>query len=131
MNKVIEFKAWHIDAKIMLYGTPKEVFQWVEDEQPVIPLQFTGLHDKNGKKIFEGDLLKGTSDVYIYGQITPVEFYNGSFVVTILYDSMHVQLYDCEKVYKPSAYPKDKDKCDWLEEFEIIGNIYENQNLCN
>jgi uncharacterized phage protein (TIGR01671 family) len=110
MNRVIEFKAWHIDAKIMLYGTPKEVFQWVEDGQPVIPLQFTGLTDKNGKKIFEGD-------------IRVAKYYCGDEQVTT-YNTM---VWDNENA---CFYWQGREIPDWAD-MGVIGNIYENPNLCN
>lgn len=53
------FRAWHKDAKEMLHGTAATVFKWLEDGQPVIIEQWTGLMDKNGTGIFEGDVVKG------------------------------------------------------------------------
>ena len=50
-------------------------------------------------------------------------------IFSIIYDSIAVQLYDFEKVYKPTDYPNNIDKCNWIEEFEVIGNIYENLEL--
>ena len=65
--------------------------------------QFTGLKDKNGKEIFEGDILGKGEEKY------EVNFQDGAFVI-------HTRHYGV--------------KC--LNEFahlEVIGNIYENPEL--
>ncbi len=67
-------------------------------------MQYTGLKDKNGKEIYEGDVLSGR---YI------VEYKNDCFVVqehTNDWSSVHYVLH-----HNP--------------EMEVIGNIYENPEL--
>lgn len=124
-NRIHKYKAWHITAKLMLYGTPKEVFQWVEDGQPVIPLQFTGLHDKNGKEIYEGDVIQHVNYCGQYNTLTQsrterkyksvVEWGNESWV--------HVMLQNTPTMSKGSGYGF------YDGVYEIIGNIYENPEL--
>ena len=70
-------------------------------------MQYTGLKDKNGKEIYEGDIL----DI---GNNAVVEFFDGKFHP--VYDGGKSEAMEDEfKSYK----------C------EIIGNIYENKNLLN
>lgn len=66
--------------------------------------QFTGLIDKNGKKIFEGDIVKGI----FYGFPLPIE----NFVLTIGWQ---------EDV---AGY-----KANYFEDVEVIGNIHDNPEL--
>ena len=87
--------------------------------QEVIPEtlgQFTGLTDKNGKKIFEGDIIKIPDDYDEFGinagEIYEVYFAFGGFRL--------------KPKYRPNA------KGFWLDEdetFEVIGNIHDNPEL--
>ena len=72
--------------------------------------QFTGLHDKNGKEIYEGDIL-----IHIYmGSIFKVEYSerNAAFML----------IYPTNEGYNMGIY--DIENC-----FRVIGNIYDNPEL--
>ncbi len=118
-----KYRAWSTDKKIMaevrtlrftdeLVETDKFVERSIEG---VKLMQSTGLHDKNGKEIFEGDIL---------GVDTDEEIVN----LNIYWDSKHALFMFESKKYN------EKDLLAELVEdntypFEIIGNIYENPEL--
>jgi hypothetical protein len=66
-------------------------------------VQFTGLKDKNGREIYEGDLLRQSD-----GGIKEVGFKSGMFGKGVDYDFPQI----------------------WADD-EVIGNIYENPELTN
>ncbi|MCW0988459.1 YopX family protein [Streptococcus anginosus] len=95
---------------------------WQESENFIL-MQFTGLKDKNGTEIFEGDLLScdgGMPHIVKFGQ-------------WICEDDLGYKIRNIG-FYIDSSY----DNTEWFQgidyentpiKFEIIGNIYENQEL--
>lgn len=84
-------------------------------------IQFTGLHDKNGKEIYEDDVIKYFDDVYL------VNFCNGSFVAVdykkdkeVWFNEIVVATTDVRCLCGTSA---------WMHTVEVIGNIHENPEL--
>lgn len=78
-------------------------------------MQSTGLHDKNGKEIFEGDILGIETD-------------EGVLNVNIFWDSKHALF-----MFESKKYNEEELLAELVEDntypFEIIGNIYENPEL--
>ena len=82
----IKFRAWQDEGMLIqensgVYATKKFLDKLYED---CILMQFTGLHDKNGKEIYEGDVVMYTecncSGADIPNQMAAVEYDEGSFV---------------------------------------------------
>jgi len=104
--------------------------------------QYTGLKDKNGVEIYEGDILnfdwrlQATGELYasdcenISGVI---EFSCGKFVVRYFNKSMSFDVADInqvtfERLWR-ETYPRHKDGYYKMTGFEVIGNTYENPEL--
>lgn len=82
-----------------------------------IPLQFTGLHDADGKEIYEGDLIRVVMPAAFIGSeksdlVRSVEYGYGAFYIDGIDDL--------------SMFNHHRDR---LEVFKVIGNIYEHPHL--
>ncbi|NOY58266.1 MAG: hypothetical protein GXO75_04930 [Calditrichaeota bacterium] len=72
--------------------------------------QFIGLYDKNGKEIYEGDILQFKTQSG--WKVEPVKIEDG--LLYPIFDPQYV----------------DDEKGDWIEsDFEVIGNIHDNPEL--
>jgi uncharacterized phage protein (TIGR01671 family) len=85
------------------------------DIEDIELMQFTGLKDKNGKEIYEGDILRNNYSVRWNQLHCGWALYNaGDFCVDLLADEYN----RVEELLPP-----------WHLDIDIIGNIYENPEL--
>lgn len=139
MKRKIKFRAWNEYLKKMfkigqitlekgLWNYEPENREFIGMSIPYQPslilMQYTGLHDKNGKEIYEGDIVLyedwemayegGGNDSFINKGIIEYVECNCCFNVT---ERQTVELQDV--LYKDN------------ESLEVIGNIYDNPELLN
>jgi hypothetical protein len=131
MNRELKFRVWDKQDKsflseeylkhfkVAISWDGKSVYQnficgdkKVDDE--VIIQQYTGLKDKNGKEIYEGDICNA-------GMVTgPIDFIIGGF--SLASNPLIEFLPKDACVFSPDFDPS------WID-VEVIGNIFENPEL--
>ena len=123
----IKFRAWNKTEKHMynwsnlLNQNLKNIFT-IPEQCGYNLMQYTGLKDKNGEEIFEGDIVKvklykGEEEKYFIGK---VEYFGSNFIV------------DADNNSEYHVYDLDGFGIDYrynLEDCEVIGNIYDNPEL--
>ena len=91
--------------------------------------QFTGLKDKNGKEIYEGDIVKIKTGSVYDKQLFTIGFRMGSFEMQAKNDLPPLSfIYMAVQLRNASKITKDVQTMDHIE---VIGNIYENSELIN
>jgi len=109
-----EFRAWHEGAQKMLYeDRAGEAFMWLSQRQPVKIMQFTGLRDKNGKRIFGGDIVVFKCAYCGNKKITATVTYD-RFIMSFVFGRG-----------EDGHFRNDAT----ITDLEVIGNIYENPEL--
>lgn len=112
MKERFKFRAWSRMHEVMHYDIEKKYFASVLENDCFIVMQSTGLKDRNGKLIYEGDLLKTR-----FGLILKVYWREQSAMFW---------LETLDGVIPFTFYAKQQLDGDLME---IIGNIYENKEL--
>ena len=107
-----KYRAWDTESKKMLsweWIQHHPLFWFFGEQTKLIPLEYTGLHDKNGREIYEGDIVSFEKRGEIRRMV--IEYNEGWCIWEPL---------SWEPIPGHSACPY---------EYEVIGNIYENPEL--
>jgi len=90
--------------------------------ETTVILQFTGLKDKNGKEIYEGDILKDDQEELLEVKFGKLPLDKGGDCVCTY------QAFYCKCYGKLGRLPMHE--CENIGEWmEVVGNIYENKDL--
>ena len=127
----IKFRIWDKRNKKMIYKTnTNKIYMSLDGKlynglngqdfsDDFILMQYTGLKDKNGKEIYEGDIIKSK--------------YFGDFIVkngiVRIMDNEAYQDNLVSGFYLQQVSSKELWHLDFLKKCEVIGNIYENPEL--
>jgi uncharacterized phage protein (TIGR01671 family) len=121
MNRKIKFRVWDHQENIFEHDSSFWIYQSGEldhdfknaKREDYTVQQFTGLKDKNGKEVYEGDVIRVT---YKMDELGDTETYVSAVVFE---DGAFGDKFDCFFSY--SFVPSF--------EMEILGNIFENPEL--
>lgn len=114
----IKFRAWDIKNNRMLKdATILFDDNWTNPftDKDYICMQYTGLKDKNGKEVYEGDIVETNIQDGIYEVSYGEEIFDGAYRYT------GIILKGCSEF---STGQKE-----FSEFVEVVGNIYENKEL--
>lgn len=123
---LLDFKVWHKDAKQYCEGGNRSIFQWVEDGQPVVLYQFTGLKDIDGEKIYYNkDIVE--FEVYISnkGFASPCQWIKLKGTFNYSEEELRAEI-DILPKYEKYGYVCLVYNLQCMRNFKIIGDVNEN-----
>lgn len=125
MNRQIKFRAWHIlfgpkgPMQGMVHGKASSILALAEmSPDEYIVEQYTGLKDKNGKEIYEGDILAWHSNIYR----------KHDWVGLVLYRGAGFAVQESDKSYSSPEWLDCACRKD-ANIIEVIGNVHTNPEL--
>jgi len=142
MNRTIKFRVWNTKTNNWVDGCGKHKVSsmdgvnlfgetillggfmngvGLEELNDCIPLQYTGLNDKNGAEIFEGDILCLHDN--------PPPYTEGNSIVKVVYHGTAFAYEDIDNG-KINYICGDIGNAEKDDIGEIIDNIWENPELC-
>ena len=137
MNREIKFRVWDVENKEMLkvqeldfeptfydgrIAIRPDKYNDYFDTEDMILMQYTGLHDKNGKEIYEGDIVLYKDWEMAYEGGGNDSFINKG-IVEYCEDNCCFNVTERQTVDLADVLYKDN------EDLEVIGNIYDNPEL--
>ncbi len=98
----------------------------IPEDDDVILMQFTGLHDENGGEIYEGDIISESMwdipAVYCGEDLFTIEYLHSGYAKVPIDKTNKGRWYLCE-YFDPHGVLNN------LQNIAVIGNIYENPEL--
>ncbi|MCJ2161923.1 YopX family protein [Lentilactobacillus kefiri] len=129
MSREIKFRAWiKTGNETDDYVEPMTIQQMIHSKESTFSLeqlndlvdleQFTGLKDKNGKDIYEGDILAWHSNIYR----------KHDWVGVVLYRGAGFAVQESDRSYSSPEWLECACRKD-ANIIEVIGNIHEDEDL--
>lgn len=101
-SRVLKFRAWNKRQKKMYFFDLSKAYSFVGNVHIEQIMQYTGLHDKNGKEVYEGDIVKYDP----FGKIGFFQYIENGFWIL------------------------EEEQTRFLPRYcQVIGNVYQNPDL--